>query len=184
MIVPIGVLALAVLLHLWLGGRYARDGGTLLRRDGRSALSVGKGPGIQKPARASAALSRLCAVTPLPTPWPDLAPLFFIVLPAPHEQAEARRQAGTPIPVLLSYEGNVDPRRAPDLVVLRESDFQLLQQRLRISPAADGPGMILTDATHHLSWIGERDVVVESELTLRKDRPRVGLLASSRCGRR
>ena len=119
-IVPIGVLALAVLLHLWLGGRYAHEtAGLFCGAMVVLLFRLGKGLVFRSP-RVRPQPSRVRARSPAAHPLARSAPLFFIVLLAPHEQAEARRQAGTPIPVLLSYEGNVDPRRAPDLVVSRE----------------------------------------------------------------
>ena len=72
-----------------------------------------------------------------------------------------------PILVLLPYEGTFEPGQPPLKVVLRERDYQRLLSYARPAPAVRGPLLILTDATHHITRVGDRDVILSSELAIR-----------------
>jgi hypothetical protein len=166
-LVPIALLALAVMVHLWLGDRHAYwSAGVfsgalflLLFRLGQQVVLRRSLPQLGRTVDPLARMTRrLARITPI---------LLALILPLP-EQAQARRDADMPIPILLPYEGNFDPGQKPSRVVLRESDFQSLTQLSMARPATEPPVIVLTDAKHRLSWSGQSDVVLESDLTLLK----------------
>ena len=72
-----------------------------------------------------------------------------------------------PIQVLIPYEGTYQPGQPADRVVVRQSDCQMLEKLAELRPSTSGAEVVLVGASHHLSWSGRREVLVESELELR-----------------
>src|SRR5262249_22305508 len=95
------------------------------------------------------------------------SPMILTLVLLSVARAEARREQDARIPVLFPYEGSFEPGQKPTRVVLRESDYLFLQQLPRAERPAESPKIILIGATHHVTWSGEQEVVVLSELTLR-----------------
>ena len=128
---PLAVMCISLLCHLWLpaGSTASRPGSSsvalpiLLLRLGappgsrhtldRSVLRVAGATSLVPSARASTHLR---------------SPLLLFVL---QDRAGAMRRAELPIPVLMPYEGVVDPGQNPTRMILRESDYRHLRSLAR-----------------------------------------------------
>jgi hypothetical protein len=170
-LVPMAVMAAAVLFHLWQSPRFSNQaagvflGATiiLLLRLGEQLAASPRfrqrlGPAANPRSRLPRGLLRARA-------------MIIAVMLLSFSRAEARRDQDQPIPVLLPYEGSYEPTASPKRVILREADYQHLRQLSRPQDPAVRAELILIGATHHVSWSGEQDVVVESDLTLRNPTP-------------
>ena len=169
---PIVLLALSVLIHLWmpvglanlsagvfLGAMVSllhRLGGHLAARPRREQPRPARLPGSR--ARLTRSLFRAA---------PGVLAIFLVS----QDRAEARRGARAADPGLAPLRGNLRARAAPRQVVLRESDYQLLQSLARPPALAQTPLLILTDATHHVTRADDREVVLSSELSIRATAP-------------
>jgi hypothetical protein len=169
-IVPMTVMTAAVLVHLWQAPRFGNPTAgvflgatiTLLYRLG--AYLADSPRSRRRRARAANPSSRL------PRVLLRASPTILVVVLSSLERAEGRRDEDSRIPVLLPYEGPYQPGQSPKQVVLREADYQLLDHLSRPLPS-ESPEPILIGATHHVSWSGDQDVVVQSELVLRNPGP-------------
>jgi hypothetical protein len=171
---PLAGMAVAVVLRLWLGDRLAGLAagllvgsalGLLFRVGSQLAASRPRESGL--PGRRSSLLvgqprSLLLRATVL-TP---------ILLSFGRDHAAARREPAAPgasdpcIPVLIPYDGAYDPSTPPRQVILRQSDYRALQELANVErPIADSP-MILSEATHHISFTHDDEVVITSDLLL------------------
>ena len=135
---PIALLALSVLIHLWMPDGLANlSAGVFLgamvsllhRLGGRLAARPRREP--PRPARLRGSRARLTRSLFRAAP----GVVAILLVSQDRAQAQARRLE-QPIPVLLPYEGTYEPGQPPRQVVLRESDYQLLRE----PGTAPGPG--------------------------------------------
>ena len=166
--VPLVLLVLAVVLHLWAGewqshgtaGIFSGAMIVLLYRLGTQVVirrpRMRRQPGRSgEPARVLRTLVRS-------------SPFFLLALTVPGDPVQAQREGRRQIPILLPYDGKFDPGQKANQVVLRESDYQYLLDLARTPPTVDATGMTLRDATHRLFWSVENEALIESSLTLFK----------------
>ena len=71
-----------------------------------------------------------------------------------------------PILALFPFDGPPDPARRPNRVVLRIDDYERLERLANPSPLRRPTEAVAIDASHHVAWAGERDLVVKSDFTL------------------
>jgi hypothetical protein len=166
-LVPTAVAGLALLIHLWLrdrlsaptAGLFVGALGCLFYRLGFQLTRCVTG----EPALRPRAIRRFLARFPLRA-MPVLLGAIFV-----GRASALARRAGEdpPIQVLIPYEGTYQPGQPADRIVVRQSDYQLLEKLAELRPAAPDPEVVLVGASHHLSWSGQREVLLESELELR-----------------
>ncbi len=173
-LVPSVLAVLALLLHLWLPDQlFAPTAGLLVGASGSLLYRLGSqltrsGPG-EPPAPARATRRLLARLPRLLARLPWLAaPVLLVALFAGRSSALARRGGeDSPIQVLIPYGGTYQPGQPADQVVVRQSDCQMLEKLAELRPSTSGVEIVLVGASHHLSWSGQREVLVESELELR-----------------
>jgi hypothetical protein len=166
-LVPTALAALALVLHLLLPDKLsAPTAGLLVGALGSLFYRLGfqltrRGPGESSaPARWT---PRLLAQLSL-----RAAPIVLAAILAGRSSALARRVGeDPPIQVLIPYEGTYQPGQPADRVVVRQSDCQMLEKLADLRSTTSGAEVVLVGASHHLSWSGQREALLESELELR-----------------
>ena len=165
---PITIIFLAILLHLW-------------QADDRATFSAGLFVGamasllyrLGSQLTAQRRADRSVPVRSVPTSAPPFrlplqaTPLLLAAFLIPQDRAVARRDGGEPIPVLIPYEGTFQPGQVPEHVILRESDHQRLQELARPRTLAAKNALFLTGAVHHVFWSGDREISLVSDLEIR-----------------
>jgi len=167
-LLPIAIVLLAVLVHLWQGddrasfsaGLFVGAMASLLYRLGSQVIAQRSGE------RSVSVRSGMTGAAPLRLPL-RAAPLLLAVSLIPQDRAEARRDGEQPIPVLIPYEGTFQPEKAPERVILRESDYQRLLALALPRPPADKGPLLLTGAVHHVARSGDQEVSLVSDLEIR-----------------
>ncbi len=168
MVLTISILFLAILLHLWQSGnRINLSAGLFVGAIASFLYRLGSHLTRQQPTERSAShRSRMKGVAPFRLPL-GAASLLLAAFLFPHGRAEARRDGEQPILVLMPYTGAYQPGQAPEQVLLRQSDYERIQE-LAHSRLPDDKGLLaLTGAAHHVVWSGDRDVSLVSDLTVR-----------------
>jgi hypothetical protein len=167
-LISISLSCVAVLVHLWCpagfeslsAGLFLGSLPILLYRLG--GLANWKS-GAERPVTRSS--SHLLA-RPLRSSLRPMSILIAALFAIP-DRAGAIHQGELPIPVLIPYEGKFDPELAPTRAILRQSDFERLRNLARPAVPPAQPPVVLLSATHRVSGRGDREALVESELTLR-----------------
>ena len=124
---------------------------------GQSLRRIGRPPVNERRTHSSARVR-------LPVPPAAVGLLLLLVAFVPIAVAEVDRLST--ILALFPFEGAADPHARGDRVVLRLSDYDRLKASAEVEAPAMLVGLSATAATHRLSWIDERDLVVVSELEL------------------
>lgn len=175
LIVPLVVMCLSVLCHLWLrpsldwatAGAFAGALPVLLLRLGILAgrKSLQERPVWQGPRRYGSGPLR-SSLRPIS--------VFLCLMIALEDRLEAMRPDGTAIQVLLPYDGILNPTEKPSRAIIRESDYERLRELAQPSVPGDDTQLLLIAATHRVSWIGDREALVWSELVLRNPTRSIG----------
>ncbi|QEH37894.1 hypothetical protein OJF2_64860 [Aquisphaera giovannonii] len=165
---PIALMAVCVAGRLWLGetlsgplaGGFVGSATGLLLTLGStiSARNLRRQP-AQGPGHAGVGIRLTRSMARI---TPPAAALLLL-----HAATAAGRE-DAPIPILFPYEGTYEPGRLPAQVVLRQGDYEALRRMARPAHAAEAPGLVLLEALHRVSWRGEDDLDVASDLTLLK----------------
>ncbi len=130
------------ILFVWLGQSLRQTG-------------VGSGPGRRTHSSARVRF-------PMPPAAAGLVLLLVGLVPV--VVAEVGR--GATILALFPFDGPADPNARGDRVILRLSDYDRLKTSAELEAPASPVELNATAATHRVSWIDERDLLVESEFEL------------------
>jgi hypothetical protein len=179
LLLPLAGIALAIVLRLWLGDRLASPSAGLLVG---SALGLLFRLGAQlagRQPRDPGTRSSRSSLRPMPTRSLLVRATILVplVILTGHEPAAARRGSEGPpqrdprIPVLLPYEGAYNPSLSPRQVVLRQSDYGMLQDLARPRAPAGPLPLILAESAHEISWTEDGQAVITSDLLLRAATP-------------
>ncbi|MBV8488461.1 MAG: hypothetical protein JO161_09295, partial [Planctomycetaceae bacterium] len=166
-LVPSALAALALLLHLWLPDQlFTFTAGLLIGASGslfyRLGCQLGRSVSGQRPALACTTRRFLARL-----PW-LAAPVLLVAILASRSSALATHGGqDPPIQVLIPYEGTYQPGQPADRVVVRQSDCEMLEKMAELRPSTSDAEVVLVGASHRLSWSGQREVLLESELELR-----------------
>ncbi|MBV8126359.1 MAG: hypothetical protein JO114_01695 [Planctomycetaceae bacterium] len=167
-LLPIAIVFLAVLLHLWQAeDRGSFSAGLFVGAMASLLYRLGSQLTAQRPRERSVPIrSGMTSTAAFRVPL-RAAPLLLAVFLIPQDRAEAKRDEEQPIPVLMPYEGTFQPGQVPGYVILRESDHQRLQELAQPRPPVEKETLILTGAVHHVAWSGDQEVSLVSDLELR-----------------
>ncbi|MGA9922826.1 MAG: hypothetical protein WBQ29_05435 [Isosphaeraceae bacterium] len=167
-LLPITIVFLAVLFHLWQADdRGSFSAGVFVGAMASLLYRLGSQLTAQRPRERSVPIQSGTTSTAAFRVPLRAAPLLLAVFLIPQDRAEARRDEEQPIPVLMPYEGTFQPGQAPEHVILRETDHQRLQELAQPRPPVEKESLILTGAVHHVAWSGDQEVSLVSDLELR-----------------
>jgi hypothetical protein len=166
-LVLIAMLLVSILIHLWQtddraslsAGLFVGAMASLLHRLGIEVAARCRASPVA--ARSGMTDVRRFALRARPTT------VFLTAFLIAHAQAVAGRDQEPPIPVLMPYEGMYDPGADPQQVILRESDYQRLQEIAKPRQQPNQESMFLTKAIHQVSRSGNREICLVSDLEIR-----------------